>query len=66
MERSRQNDDLTANLVECVVDLGELGWCELTGVDTLDLATKVDKVGWIRGGREGQRGQIDGHGWSER
>lgn len=55
-------DDWTASLVECIVDLSKLVWCELTGVDALDLATKVNKVRWIRRGRKWQRGQFDGHG----
>lgn len=53
-----------ANLVECIVDLSELSWCELTRVDALDLATKVDKVRGIRGSRQRQRGQFDGHSWA--
>lgn len=54
-------DDWTGHLVECVVNVGELGWSELAGVDALDLATKVDKVGWICGGRQRQGGQFDDH-----
>lgn len=44
------------------MDLCKLVWCELAGVDALDLASKVDKVGRIRRGREWQGGQFDGHG----
>lgn len=56
-----RRDDWTTNLVECIVDLRELRQCEFTEIDALDFTTKVDKVRWIRGRRQRQRGQIDSH-----
>jgi len=55
------------DLVEGVVNLGELFWGEVAGVDAFHLPAKVDELGWVCRGREWERGQLDGHcEWSER
>ena len=49
-------------LVEGVVNLGKLLWGEVAGVDAFDFAAKVGELGRVCRGREGKRGELDGHG----
>lgn len=48
-------------LVESLLNLLELLWSEVPGVDVLHLTTKVGKLGSVSGRREGKWNEFDGH-----
>lgn len=49
------------HLVESLFNLLELFWSEGSGVDVLDLTTKVGKLRGISRSREGKWNEFDGH-----